>query len=65
MFEATPEWYGEYYDGCLARGFKAVKVRLDVGIPEAVERVAAVRKHVGPDVRIMVDATGATRPTMR
>jgi L-alanine-DL-glutamate epimerase-like enolase superfamily enzyme len=56
MFEATPEWYGEYYDACLARGFKAVKVRLDVGIPEAVERVAAVRKHVGPDVRIMVDA---------
>ena len=56
MFEATPEWYGEYFDACLARGFKAVKVRLDVGIPEAVERVAAVRKHVGPDVRIMVDA---------
>jgi len=56
MFEATPQWYGEYYDACLARGFKAVKVRLDVGIPEAVERVAAVREHVGSGVRIMVDA---------
>lgn len=56
MFEATPEWYGEYFDACLARGFKAVKVRLDVTIPECVERVAAVRKHVGPNVKIMVDA---------
>mgnify|MGYP000727913842 CR=1 FL=1 len=56
MFEATPEWHGEYFDACLARGFKAVKVRLDVDIPEAVERVAAVRKHVGPEVKIMVDA---------
>lgn len=56
MFEATPEWYGEYFDACLARGFKAVKVRLDTTIPECVERVAAVRRHVGPDVKIMVDA---------
>ena len=56
MFEATPEWHGAYFDACLARGFTAVKVRLDVDIPEAVERVAGVRRHVGPDVRIMVDA---------
>jgi len=56
MFEASPEWHGEYFDACLARGFKAVKVRLDVTISECVERVAAVRKHVGPDIKIMVDA---------
>ncbi len=56
MFEATPAWHGAYFDACLARGFTAVKVRLDVTIPECVERVAAVRAHVGPEVRIMVDA---------
>ncbi|MEO1019852.1 MAG: mandelate racemase/muconate lactonizing enzyme family protein, partial [Pseudomonadota bacterium] len=56
MFEATPEWYAKYFDDSLARGIKAVKVRLGTERPHSVERVAGVREYVGKDVRIMVDA---------
>ena len=47
-------------DGYLARGLRAVKIK--VGQPtlaEDVRRVAAVREHVGPDVAFMVDANYA------
>ncbi|WP_421723477.1 mandelate racemase/muconate lactonizing enzyme family protein [Bauldia sp.] len=56
MFGAPPQWYAEYYDDCLARGFAGVKVRLGTDIRESVERVATVREHVGPDILVMVDA---------
>jgi L-alanine-DL-glutamate epimerase-like enolase superfamily enzyme len=44
-------------DEHLARGFRAIKMK--VGRPrlaEDVERVAAMRRHLGPDVPLMVDA---------
>ena len=43
--------------GYLARGYNAVKIK--VGLPELaedLERVAAVRALIGPDVELMVDA---------
>ena len=44
-------------DGNLEKGFQAIKMK--VGRPhlrEDVERVRAMRKHLGPDVPLMVDA---------
>ena len=44
-------------DDNLARGFRAIKMK--VGRPrlaEDVERVRAMREHIGPDVALMVDA---------
>lgn len=40
--------------GYLDRGFNGVKIK--VGRPDDIERVAAVRKLIGPDVAFMVDA---------
>jgi L-alanine-DL-glutamate epimerase-like enolase superfamily enzyme len=56
MFDATPEWYAHYFDAALERGFKCIKVRLGTDARASLERVAAVRAHVGPDVRLAVDA---------
>lgn len=47
----------ESIDGYLHRGFDGVKIK--VGQPELaedVQRVAAVRQHIGPDIQFMVDA---------
>ncbi len=41
-------------EGYLQRGFNGVKIK--VGRPDDIERVAAVRDLVGPDVAFMVDA---------
>jgi L-alanine-DL-glutamate epimerase-like enolase superfamily enzyme len=49
------DWHAHYFDNCLARGFGAVKVRLDhegLGPP----LVAHVREYIGPDIKLMVDA---------
>jgi L-alanine-DL-glutamate epimerase-like enolase superfamily enzyme len=47
----------EQMRGFLARGYRAVKMKVGRDSPqEDVERVAAVREVVGPDVRLMVDA---------
>jgi L-alanine-DL-glutamate epimerase-like enolase superfamily enzyme len=56
MFEATTEWYAQYFDAALGRGFRCVKVRLGTDARAGIARVAAVRERVGPDVRIAVDA---------
>jgi L-alanine-DL-glutamate epimerase-like enolase superfamily enzyme len=47
------------------RGFRGVKLRLgkDATAEQQVGRVRAVREAVGPDVRIMVDATESWTPT--
>lgn len=38
-------------------GFKAIKMKIGLGsIERDIERVAAVRKAIGPDIRLMVDA---------
>ena len=53
-------------DANLARGFRAIKMK--VGRPdlrEDVERVAAMRAHLGPSFPLMVDANMAWTPTGR
>ncbi|MFV0306483.1 MAG: o-succinylbenzoate synthase [Desertimonas sp.] len=44
-------------DGYLADGYRRLKLKIEPGLD--VERVAAVRAHVGPDVKIQVDANAA------
>lgn len=56
MFEATPDWYAHYFDAALARGIRGVKVRLGTDPDASVARVEAVRRHVGEDVFVAVDA---------
>lgn len=44
-------------DGNLDRGFRAIKMKVGrKRLSEDVERVAAMRKHLGPDIPLMVDA---------
>lgn len=43
----------------LADGFKAMKMKIGFGIENDVKMIHAVRKTVGPDVKIMVDANHA------
>ena len=57
-------WLGSSIDelqkeaaGFVARGFRAMKTRVGPVDPERmVERVAAVREAIGPDIHLMVDA---------
>jgi L-alanine-DL-glutamate epimerase-like enolase superfamily enzyme len=57
-------WLGSSIDelqkeaaGFVARGFRAMKTRVGPTDPERmVERVAAVREAIGPDIHLMVDA---------
>ena len=56
MFDASPSWYAQYFDPALHRGFKFIKARLGTNARASIERVAAIRAHVGPDVRLAVDA---------
>lgn len=44
-------------DGYLADGYRRLKLKIEPGLD--VERVRAVRDHVGPDVQIQVDANAA------
>ncbi|VFR22054.1 mandelate racemase/muconate lactonizing enzyme family protein [plant metagenome] len=47
----------EEAQGYAAEGFTAVKMKIGLGSPKLdIERVAAVRRAVGDDVRLMVDA---------
>jgi L-alanine-DL-glutamate epimerase-like enolase superfamily enzyme len=44
-------------DDNLGRGFRAIKMKVGrARLPEDVERVRAMREHLGPDVPLMVDA---------
>jgi len=46
----------------VTHGFRAVKIKVGrVSLPRDVERLAAVREAVGPDVEIMLDANNAWR----
>ncbi len=42
-------------DEYLSRGFRALKVKLGQSLEEDIERVGAIREHVGPDIAIRVD----------
>lgn len=58
---ADADHIGEQLAGYVAHGFKAVKMRvgvMDGDVPASVARVRAARDHLGPDVKIMVDAHG-------
>lgn len=47
----------EEAQGYVKAGFKAIKMKIGLGsIERDIERVAAVRKAIGPDIRLMVDA---------
>ncbi len=44
-------------DRNLARGFRAIKMKVGrARLAEDVERIAAMRKHLGPDIPLMADA---------
>lgn len=43
----------------VSRGFKAIKMKIGLGIRKDIERVAAVREAIGEDVMLMVDANHA------
>jgi len=47
----------EEAEGYACAGFKAMKMKIGLGsVARDIERVAAVRKAIGPDVKLMVDA---------
>jgi len=44
-------------DAYMSKGFSAVKIKIGrENLDEDIERIKAVRKHVGPDIKFMVDA---------
>ena len=52
---------GEQLAGYVAKGFRAVKMRvgvMDETVPYSVERVRAARAALGPEIKIMADAHG-------
>jgi muconate cycloisomerase len=53
-----PEQATEIARWALGRGFRAMKVKVGLGVEADVERVAAVRAAIGPDVKLGVDANG-------
>ncbi len=52
----TPEAMAERAAGFKARGFAAVKIKLGTDVPTDVARMRAIRKAVGPDFEIRIDA---------
>ncbi|MBI3471364.1 MAG: mandelate racemase/muconate lactonizing enzyme family protein [Candidatus Solibacter usitatus] len=46
----------------LADGFRAVKMKVGLGVERDAELVAAVRRAVGPRIRLMIDANHAYDP---
>ena len=56
----TLEELVESVDGYLAAGYRAVKIKVGKeDLEEDVARVDAIRRHIGPDVPLMVDANYA------
>jgi L-alanine-DL-glutamate epimerase-like enolase superfamily enzyme len=44
------------------RGFRAVKVKIGIGVAEDAGNIRAIRRAIGDDVDLMLDANGAYRP---
>ncbi len=57
-----PEKAAEIAAWAVAQGFRAMKVKVGLDPEEDVARVRAVRRAVGPDVRLGVDANGGWAP---
>ena len=50
-------------DGYLQRGYNAVKIKIGrENLQEDIDRIRAVRQHIGSDIRFMVDANYAMQP---
>ena len=45
--------------GYVDQGFKAIKMKVGLSIPDDVKRVISVRKAIGPKIKLMVDANHA------
>jgi L-alanine-DL-glutamate epimerase-like enolase superfamily enzyme len=43
-------------------GYRYIKIKVDGNVTEDVERVRAIRDHVGPDIRLTIDANQAYTP---
>jgi L-alanine-DL-glutamate epimerase-like enolase superfamily enzyme len=56
FFEQPPEWHAAFFDGALEHGFTAVKARVGRDRDWDLDLVRTVRHHIGPDVKLMVDA---------
>ncbi|MGQ0568824.1 MAG: mandelate racemase/muconate lactonizing enzyme family protein [Armatimonadota bacterium] len=57
-----PDRAAEIAAWAVAQGFRTMKVKVGVDPEEDVARVRAVRKAIGPDVRLGVDANGGWSP---
>jgi len=58
--ENPAEYYPEQAAKLVAEGFKALKMRIGgQSIPEDLRAIKAVRKAVGPDIKLMADGNGA------
>lgn len=52
-----------HVDGYLKKGFKGIKIKVGkADMNEDIARVAAIRKHIGPDIQFMVDANYSMSP---
>lgn len=56
----TPEAFGEEYAAYTRQGFRAVKIKIGgASLDVDIGRVAALRRAMGPEPRLMVDAVSA------
>jgi L-alanine-DL-glutamate epimerase-like enolase superfamily enzyme len=63
MFDASPQWYADYFSPAVAQGITGLKVRIGTDPDAAVARVAAVRAAFGPAIDLMVDAYWGYAPS--
>ncbi len=52
----------EHAQEYMKQGFKAIKIKVGLGLLEDIRRVSAVREEVGEDIDIWVDANQAYKP---
>ncbi|MBU2899795.1 mandelate racemase/muconate lactonizing enzyme family protein [Maribacter dokdonensis] len=41
------------------QGFKAIKMKVGLGVKEDIKYISAIRKAIGPDIRLMIDSNHA------
>ena len=56
-------WHGKYFKELLDKGMRGVKTRIASGLEADVGQVAAVRKYLGPNHRLMVDGYFSYTPS--
>ena len=55
-FGDDEKWHGSFFDKALEHDFRGVKTRIGSGPEEDLKQIAGVREHIGPAVKLMVDA---------